>query len=255
MAGDTQEAYGRLCAEYYDLDKPQAHPVALRFYMSRARAAGGPILEPMVGTGSFLLPMLAEGLDVRGFDLSPHMLAILKRKARGAGLSPNCWKGGIADLPQPGTYRLVFIPNGSINLLVGEGECFAALTAFFGSLASGGKLVFDLETESTHSMREHAEPWIGQVSRPGGRVIRLTTVPMEEDPEIETTLCRYEVLKGDHVEEAESEVFRLRYFPRRLMEKWLAQVGFREVRFLRQHSEEEAGENDGPVLTVEATKP
>ena len=50
-------AYGSLCTEFYDLDKPSAPADALAFYVARARKVGGRILEPMCGSGRFLLPM------------------------------------------------------------------------------------------------------------------------------------------------------------------------------------------------------
>jgi len=54
-------AYGSLCTEFYDLDKPSAPADALAFYVERARKAGGRVLEPMCGSGRFLLPMSLAG--------------------------------------------------------------------------------------------------------------------------------------------------------------------------------------------------
>ena len=49
------ETYLNLCTEYYDLDKPEAPTDALQFYLKYADEAHGPILEPMCGTGRFLV--------------------------------------------------------------------------------------------------------------------------------------------------------------------------------------------------------
>ena len=43
---------------------------AYDFYLSYAKEANGPILEPMCGTGRFLLPLLAAGFKIEGFDAS-----------------------------------------------------------------------------------------------------------------------------------------------------------------------------------------
>jgi hypothetical protein len=51
-------SYGSLCTEFYDLDKPNAPRDALDFYALKARAAGGRVLEPMCGSGRFLVPMV-----------------------------------------------------------------------------------------------------------------------------------------------------------------------------------------------------
>ena len=52
------DSYKKLCTQFYDIDKPTAPPDALEFYLQYALKAQGPILEPMCGTGRFLVPML-----------------------------------------------------------------------------------------------------------------------------------------------------------------------------------------------------
>ena len=78
-------AYGRLCTEFYALDKPDAPPDAFDFYERHARAASGPVHEPMCGTGRFLLPLLAQGLDISGSDTSREMLAACRSRAARSG--------------------------------------------------------------------------------------------------------------------------------------------------------------------------
>lgn len=39
------------------------------------------ILEPLCGSGRFLVPFLARGFDISGMDLSEEMLAKLRQKA------------------------------------------------------------------------------------------------------------------------------------------------------------------------------
>src|ERR1700722_11373646 len=80
--------YRALCTEYYELDKPKAPEDALQCYLQYAEEAQGKILEPMRGTGRFLLPLLEKGYSVSGFDYSPHMLEICKKKCAAKGLKP-----------------------------------------------------------------------------------------------------------------------------------------------------------------------
>lgn len=47
-----------LYAENYDLEHPVTPQDALDFYFQYAKKANGPILEPMCGTGRFLIPMM-----------------------------------------------------------------------------------------------------------------------------------------------------------------------------------------------------
>ena len=74
MSEAEQDIYSQLCAEYYDLDKPSAQSDALVFYMKYVAEAKGRILEPMCGSGRFLIPIMEEGIEIDGFDVSPHML-------------------------------------------------------------------------------------------------------------------------------------------------------------------------------------
>ena len=46
----------------------------------------GPILEAACGTGSILLRLWRQGVDIRGFDCAAGMLDVLRRKAAALGL-------------------------------------------------------------------------------------------------------------------------------------------------------------------------
>lgn len=81
MPQQKLDTYLRLCTQVYDLSKPNPPEDAYAFYRSYALNAKGPILEPMCGTGRFLLPLIDEGFDVQGFDASEHMLEALHGSA------------------------------------------------------------------------------------------------------------------------------------------------------------------------------
>jgi SAM-dependent methyltransferase len=71
-----------------------------------AQSAGpGPALELGIGTGRIALPLAARGVRVDGIDLSPAMVDQLRAKPGGDQLSVTI--GDLADVPVPGTYRLI----------------------------------------------------------------------------------------------------------------------------------------------------
>lgn len=76
------DTYKSLCALYYELDKPEANPDALQFYLNYVQHAKGAILEPMCGTGRYLIPFIEQGFPVEGCDASFEMLSFLYRKAK-----------------------------------------------------------------------------------------------------------------------------------------------------------------------------
>jgi SAM-dependent methyltransferase len=88
-------------------------------------AGRGPVLELAIGTGRIALPLAARGIRVDGVDISPAMLAQLRAKPGGDAIAVTV--GNFADMPVPGTYRLIFIVwNTLFNLLNQEDQvrCF-----------------------------------------------------------------------------------------------------------------------------------
>jgi len=90
MSGKSAKAYGKLCTQFYDLHKPQAQEESLQYYISCAKRCFGPILEPMCGSGRYLIPMMEQGFSIQGFDSSPSMLEACKEKClKKRAFSPN----------------------------------------------------------------------------------------------------------------------------------------------------------------------
>ena len=93
-------------------------------------AGPGPALELAIGTGRIALPLAARGIRVDGIDLSPAMLAQLRTKPGGAQLSVTL--GDFAEVPVPGTYRVIFVVwNTLFNLLTQDDQvrCFENVAA------------------------------------------------------------------------------------------------------------------------------
>jgi SAM-dependent methyltransferase len=53
-----------------------AEPEELAYYAAAIRRFGEPALDPGCGNGRILLPLLEQGLDVDGVDVSADMLAL-----------------------------------------------------------------------------------------------------------------------------------------------------------------------------------
>lgn len=75
-----QNYYGSLCTEMYEILHEKAPQEELDFYLSYATKEQK-ILEPLCGSGRFLVPFLKRGFDITGIDLSTEMLQKLKQKA------------------------------------------------------------------------------------------------------------------------------------------------------------------------------
>lgn len=77
--------YGSLCTEMYEILHEKAPEKELAFYLSYAEK-GQRILEPMCGSGRFLIPFSEKGFDISGMDRSGEMLERCRQKLPGAKL-------------------------------------------------------------------------------------------------------------------------------------------------------------------------
>ena len=141
MSEAKQNYYGGLCTEMYEILHEKAPQDELNFYLSYA-GKDKKILEPLCGSGRFLVPFMERGFDISGIDSSKEMLGKLKQKA------PNA-KAICADIreysPQ-GHFDYIFISSGSVSLFTDMGLCKTILTALKEMLSPKGKLVFAVDT-------------------------------------------------------------------------------------------------------------
>jgi SAM-dependent methyltransferase len=219
------DSYKGLCAEYYDLDKPTPLGDALQCYMRYAEAAKGPILEPMCGTGRFLIPLLEQGYDVTGFDNSPHMLNMCRKKCKERGLTGTLQEATFETFSLQAAYNLIFIPSGSFGHLISSKQVSQALTFIAGRLKSGGKFVFEIET--LRAIREPQGVWRGRwVNKPDGSKIVLNVLSkFDPTSRVETGLFRYELWGKNAISRTEVEVYHVRYYEPVEIERYLKQHG------------------------------
>jgi len=127
-------------AAYMDaIDMPD-----VAYYVDRATAADGPVLELACGTGRVYLELLAAAVDADGFDASAGTLSVLRDRAAEAGLDPAVWQGDMRAFAADRDYALLICPfNAFLHLRIVDDQ-LAALRAAHDALAPGGHLVFDV---------------------------------------------------------------------------------------------------------------
>jgi SAM-dependent methyltransferase len=121
-------SFGEDVAEAYD-DAPRGDEAEAVAFLEKL-AGGGPALELAVGTGRIALPLATRGIRMDGVDISPDMVAQLRTKPGGDRISVTI--GDFADVPVPGTYRLIYVVfNTLFNLLTQEDQvrCFENVAA------------------------------------------------------------------------------------------------------------------------------
>ena len=120
-------AYGPLCQQFYDADKPRPDDAELAWYLDRLPRDAGPVLEPMCGSGRLLLPLAERGFAMHGVDTSAAMLAACRARLAAAGLAATLVRQDMAVLNLPFRYGAAFVAAGSFQLLVDPAHARSAL--------------------------------------------------------------------------------------------------------------------------------
>ena len=192
--------YKRLLTEAYDLDKPEAPALELAWYRSYVDAApaGAPVLEVMCGSGRFLLPMLADGVDIDGIDASADMLDAARRHAADRGLDVHyrLHEQAAEDLSLPRRYGFALCSTGSFGLLPDVDVAGLVLRRIHDHLVPGGSTLVVAENPSGAG---RAGVWTGRFwKRPDGHTIAMRFVTQyDEERRLETGVGIYDLFDAD----------------------------------------------------------
>jgi SAM-dependent methyltransferase len=133
-------------AERYDADTADMPVVPVVEFLEPL--AGGGALELAIGTGRIAVPLAARGIRVAGIDLSPDMVAQLRRKSEAILVAI----GDYATTRLDGTFSLVYIVfNSIINQTTQEGQV-ATFANAAAHLDSGGSFVVEVGTPMTRPL-------------------------------------------------------------------------------------------------------
>jgi SAM-dependent methyltransferase len=244
--------YGRLCSLVYQLDKPIGTSFGdVEFYRGLLAGVTGEILEPAVGTGRILIPLLQSGLRVRGYDTSPHMLARCRDNCAAHRLDPVLFEADMVTFREPATFDAIIIPAGSFALVTGRERAAQALRNAGESLAPGGRLIVDVEPLRPLSGPEPLRHW-----RHGEDLLTLTSHAGTDAPaRCLTSWGRYELWRDGRLIQSELEPFTLQMYDLDEFADLLHDAGFATIAV---HADYQAGQRpstDSRVWTFEATVP
>jgi SAM-dependent methyltransferase len=148
-------------ASFYD---PWSRSVTedVDFYVERARASGGPVVELAVGTGRIAIPVARAGVSVIGIDTSPAMLAVARAAAEEAGVVEqlDLRLGDLREPPVTERVPLVICPFRSLLHMETEEEKLRALRAARALLEPDGHFVFDVFAPSREDIAETNGRWL-----------------------------------------------------------------------------------------------
>ena len=155
-----KDLYDRIAPFYDPWSRSVTEDVA--FYVDKALASGGPVVELAVGTGRIAVPIAQAGVPVIGVDSSPAMLDVARAAAAAAGVSElvDLRLGDLREPPVLERVPLVICPFRSLLHMETEEEKLRAVRAARGLLEPGGRFVFDVFSPSRDDIEETGGRWL-----------------------------------------------------------------------------------------------
>ncbi|WP_353859998.1 class I SAM-dependent methyltransferase [Azospirillum formosense] len=255
VEGCMNNRYGSLAALVYDLDKPigRTFGTEMEFYLSRLSDCRGPILEPGVGNGRLLIPLVEAGLSVEGFDASEEMLERCRAHCRARNLSPRLDRMRFEDFAYDHAFDAIVVPLGSFQLIGDFTDALMVLKRFHNHLAPGGRLILDLDPISD---------FIGGGARlrswptGDGDLITLQEQPVTIDhiAQRKVSHLRYERWRDSRLVETELELFTLRWWGINEFQLALETAGFSDVVISGNHEHGRGPTCEDWIITFEGRR-
>jgi len=242
--------YQQLATQFYELAKTAEDACAeIAFYAAYAEQAGGLILEPMCGSGRILLPLLARGYPIEGFDASAPMLQVVQEKCAALGVHPvPVWQQWLHQFNNQKKYHLIIIPFGSFGLVLCRAQALAALQTLRAHLVVGGTLIIEIDTVFSVT---GAQGVVRRATRQraDGTIVGVSAVVSYDDQtRIFTSRSRYELIENGKVIATEDELFEQYLYHPDEFAGLLLQAGFLTHTVYTDYTKEAAGAERAPLL-------
>lgn len=231
----------------YEILHEKAPQDELDFYLSYAEK-GMKILEPLCGSGRFLIPFMERGLDICGMDLSSEMLAKLKQKNPDADVI----QADILEYSSTQLYDYIFISSGSVSLFTDMDLCKKILKKLKGMLAPDGKFVFAVDTVADRSPdHDSYQTSIAVKTKEGFDLVLKSRSYYEEESQTQFSPSVYELYDETTLLQSEPMDFQLHLYQFGEMEAYLEEIGFKTVITYSSFQKEPAAGNQNEMFLYE----
>jgi SAM-dependent methyltransferase len=223
-------------ADLYDHVRPYQERQDVAFFVDAAVRAGSPVLEIGCGTGRVLIPTARAGIEIVGLDLSPHMLAVCRRRLReepqDVQRRVRLVEADMRSFDLGQAFTLATVPFRPFQHLLTVDDQLACLHAIGRHLMDGGALILDLFNPWLEAIvkQEVGVEWGDEpeFTTPDGRRVtrRHLTVAANRYEQVNRFELVYYVTHPDGREERLVHAFSMRYLFRFEVEHLLVRAGF-----------------------------
>ena len=231
--------YGSLCTEMYEILHKEAPQEELSFYLSFAEK-GMKILEPLCGSGSFLIPFLERGFDISGIDLSAEMLAKLNEKAPNAKV----FQKDILEYDSTEKYDYIFISSGSVSLFTDMDLCKKILHKMKDLLKKDGRFIFAVDTIADKCPNNSDyKTSISVKTKEGYELILKGKNYYDEKTHTQYSPSIYELYDGAKLLQQEKMDFQTHLYELGEIEPYLREIGFTKLNVYSSYDKKIAENN------------
>lgn len=229
--------YGKLSAAQYALDNQAPPAETFAFYWQQYEAASGPVLEPMCGTGRFLIPFLERGAEIDGMDASAPMLAECRKGLAKRGLHTVLTHQLIQELDLPRRYGYIFLPDRAIALIYERDSAIQTLTRLYEHLLPDGVLALDVQMPGAQHfpLDQWQSDWYTLPD--GSLMLDSMLFQLVEDGGLLRAAGRHERFVDGKLVETELDVYVERFYKETEFSALLRAAGFTDIQVSRPFDE------------------
>lgn len=141
---DVAENYDLYVEKLVSRNEPLGQDSCVRFHLELAEKYGsGGIVDIGCGTGLTLIPLLKEGYEVVGVDISISMIEVLKNKLNSLNLKPELICSNMSNFSNDSRFSLAIIPRSGFIHLITREEQKESLINIKNHLDNNGVLVLN----------------------------------------------------------------------------------------------------------------
>jgi SAM-dependent methyltransferase len=252
---DANWEYGELSARVYELDKPAGRSLHgdVEFYSEALAGLDGEVLEPAVGTGRILVPLVRNGIRVIGFDTSEHMLRICRENLAAAEVEADIFVADMTEYRDPGRFAAAVVAIGSIVLMRDREAVVAALRNLRESLRPGGECYVDVVPPTSFADKGGLRHWWD-----GEReLLTLQAMHVDVDHAAQRVRrwLRYELWRDGRLVDTQVQISVLLCFGVREFEQLMREAGFEDVVVFADYDREAEPTEQAGIWTYHATRP